>query len=253
MRLPRMLFALVLFLGFAPAPAGASHESRSFEQPLWFQWEKAALDVLIVPPNHGQIYNARNGVLNRLDPGELNPLTTSYLAAIENSVADFHTAVNLYGSQTLRNGLKTNVYVLGRDNVPQAALTSPEVVIVTDENKGSVLGVAVSSRPCIVNNSKLFVTSFSYEDMFNVNAQEYGHCLGLEHVPGHVDGPDGDKHDPMNGSYPHSPGADGTDLHCVSNLNVLGLEEVFRRPLTGARGANVVKMPISQYVRRSSC
>ena len=62
----------------------------------------------------------------------------------------------------------------------------------------------------------------------------------LQHVPGHVDGPNGDKHGPLNGTYPHSPGAADTELHCVSNFNDLGLEEVLRRPLTGQNGANMV-------------
>lgn len=253
-----MIATLALAALMTAAPASANHASGFYEQPVWFQWGQADLDVLIIPPNHGQLRNG-NGALNGGDPNELNPLANSYLRAIEDSIADWDRGIAEYGSATLTAGLTTNVYVVGRDTIPQDALENPEIVVFTDETKGSVLGVAVSTRPCLVDNSKLFTSSFTYEDMFNINSQEYGHCMGLSHVNGDARGTkakgytDGDEHDPMNGLYPETPGTAGTHRHCVSNLNIAGVEEVFRRTLTSVPGANMAKVAIADYVRPATC
>jgi hypothetical protein len=80
--------------------------------------------------------------------------------------------------------------------------------------------------------SKIEIESFSYADMYNVTAQEFGHCLGLQHVGSQagVD-PTSDlkhpEHDVMNGFYTHFVGDSGTHLHCISNLDILALEFVF--------------------------
>lgn len=251
--------ALVLALGaLVPGAARAAHEDGIFEQPVWFEWSTATLDVLIVPPEHGQVYN-NNGALGGLDPAEANPLANSYLRAIERSVADWDRAVTEYGTSWLASGLITDVYVVGRDPIPEQAMRNPEVVIVTDQSKASILGVAFNTRPCLVVNSKFFVRSMNYEDMFNINAQEYGHCLGLNHVPGDAKGTaangyrDGDLHDPMNGAYPHTPGSAGTDLHCMSNLNVKGLERSFARALGQFPRGGIAELPVDDYVRPATC
>lgn len=254
----RTIVVVLGLVAMAAVPASANHASGFFEQPVWFQWNESDLDVLIVPPNHGQLRNG-NGALNGGDPNELNPLANSYLRATEASIADWDRAIAEYGEGWLAAGVVTNVYVVGRDPIPDAALQDPEIIVTTDETKGSILGVAVNSRPCLVVNSKVFTTSFSYEDMFNINSQEYGHCLGLSHVPGDARGTrasgytDGDEHDPMNGAYPDQLGIASGHLHCVSNLNVAGLEEVFRRELTLVPGASVAKVAVGAYVRPATC
>jgi hypothetical protein len=109
---------------------------------------------------------------------------------------------------------------------------SPDILVVTDENEAGSLGTAVRVSPCVVRMSKFAIESFSYADMYNVTAQEFGHCLGLQHVgsQGGVD-PTSDlkhpEHDVMNGLYTHSVGSSGTHLHCISNLDILALEFVF--------------------------
>lgn len=175
-----VLVIVVLLLVASASSVRASHSDQTYDLPLFFRWDKSVLDVIIVPPNHGQIVNDE-GVLGGGDPNELTPFN-SYLDAIEASVADWDRAVEMFGSESLRSGVVTNVYVAGRDLIPTAALSNPEIVITTDETKGPILGVAVSTRPCIVDNSKFWTGSFTYADMYNVNSQEYGHCLGLEHV-----------------------------------------------------------------------
>jgi len=231
---------LVAMAGAAGLPAAsASHSDGSYDLPVWFTWGQTTLDVLIVPPAHGQIVNG-NGALNGLDPFELTPLN-SYLDATIDSVNDWRRAIDQFGPAWLRTSLVINVYVVGLDIVPTQALLDPEIVIISDEWKGPILGVAWATNPCMVFNSKFFLTSFTYEDMYNINGQEYGHCLGLEHVTG--------SHpvlDVMNGAYPHNPGAAGNPKHCMSNLDVKGLERVFGGNF-GYPSGGTATMPVSQY------
>lgn len=230
---------------------GGGPKDTNYKQPLFFEWEKGTLDVLIVPPEHGQLVNG-NGALNGGDVGELDPCSNSYLTAIEGSINDWRRAANAFGSADLKSTLVTKDYVVGCEPVPDEALREPEIVIVTDESKAVVLGVAISFRagepriedaPCLVDNSKLFVTSFTQEDMYNVNGQEYGHCLGLDHTEG---GPKGDKtleDDIMFATYEQEPGAAGNHRQCMSNLNVKGLELVF------GEGSETATMAPAEYQR----
>lgn len=242
----RLVIGAVLTLGIIAAATPAS--AASYSQPVWFTWNKAVLDVLILPPGHGQIVNG-NGWLNGFDVNELNPYENSYLRAIEQGIADWDHAINTYGASWLQNGLVTNAYVVGRDSIPTSALLNPEIVIATDETKGVILGMAVSSRPCIVDNSKLFITSFTEEDMYSIGAHEYGHCLGLDHSYGSPD--DGViTHDVIYATYQDTPGAEGNHRHCMSNLNVKGLERVFGA-LFGQPSGGTVTMSPTSYARIS--
>ena len=240
-----LLIAAMMVGGPMALPAAAA----GYSQPNWFTWNKATLDVLILPPEHGQIYN-NYGVLGGQGVNELTPYGNSYLRAVEQSVAGWDTAVNTYGAAWLKSGLVTNVYVVGRDSIPQSALTNPEIVITSDENKGVILGVAFNTRPCLVDNSKFFITSFSEADMYNINGQEYGHCLGLDHAFG---SPDDSVivHDVMYGTYQDGIGLRNGHRHCVSNLNVLGLERVFGGLFGQPSGGTVTISPTSY--QRISC
>ncbi len=235
---------LVVGTGWFGWPADAA--STDYRQPVIFESATTVIDVVIVPPNHGQLLNA-NGILAGLSLAELTP-ANSYLPAIEDSVRAFSAGVERFGPEWLKRALAINVYVLGRDTVPPEVLLHPEVLILTGASTLDTLGLAVTAtEPCIVHNSKLALVSLSAEDMYNINGQEFGHCLGLDHVEG---GPPRDEvleHDVLNGMYPHEPGASGTHRHCVSNLNVLGLEQVFKRALGRGPGGATVTMAPSQY------
>ncbi len=239
------------------APARADHEDGSYSQPAYSQWESAVLDVLIVPPNHGEIFTEENGFLNGNDPNELTP-NNSYLKAMEAAVAAWDQAVQSFGSESLRGRFTTNVYVLGRDAVPPDALRDLEILVVTDEEHGLTIGTAYRAHPagCVARISKFSLISFTYADMYNITGHEYGHCLGLGHVgdQGGVDPTSEMKHpehDVMNGFYTHWIGFRGTHLHCVSNMNVAGLEWVFTHPPTivPVFGAQLgrVEMPVERY------
>ncbi|MDQ3956779.1 MAG: hypothetical protein M3273_00490 [Actinomycetota bacterium] len=233
---------LVLLVGLQPLAllrAAGAADAGTYEIPVWFRWDTTVLDVLIVPPNHGQVYNG-NGPLNGGDPGEVTPFN-SYLEAIEASVADWDRAVEMFADDWLKAAFVTNVYVLGRDVPPPSALSDPEIVIMTDETKANILGISFSTDPCISDNSKFFVTSFTYEDMYNVNAHEYGHCLGLDHVV-NANPP----HDTMAATYVDRVGAKGNHLHCVSSLDVEGLEAALGSAAGQASPASAF-IPVEQY------
>ncbi len=238
----RRLFALCALLT-ATVVAAPAQAATTYSQPNWILVNSQVLDILIVPPAHGQIVNG-NFLLGGTEGGtsEVTPFN-SYLRAIEDSVAAWDTAIATYGSTWLKT-LVTNVYVVGRDTIPTAALTNPEIVITTDESKGTILGVAISTRPCLVDNSKFFVTSFTYSDMFNVGSQEYGHCLGLDHVSGANDF--NITHDVMNGTYA-DPVGQRNHLHCPSNLNVLGLERSFAAAFGQSPSGGTATMPSTSY------
>jgi len=245
-----ILFA-ALVLGVTAAPALADHEEDGlYEIPTQDFWSKSKLSVLIIPPEHGQLYN-QYGPLGGIDPREVTPFENSYLRAIEDSIAEWENGIQKFGSEQLRNKLRFKTYVLGRDEVPQDVMLSPDILLVTDENKGPVLGFALYSTPCVVNNSRMFTRSFTYADMYNVNAQEFGHCLGLGHVgsQGGADPTSAQKHpehDVMNGFYADPVGAVGNHLHCVSNLDVKALEWSFK-VMSGSGEDHVIYMPARKY------
>jgi hypothetical protein len=235
----------------APAVALADHEEDGiYEIPTDDFWTKTKLSVLIVPPEHGQLYNAY-GPLAGGDPNEVTPFANSYLRAMEDSIQEWRNGVRRFGSPYLRSKLRFPTYVLGRDDVPPEVLQSPDILVVTDENKGPVLGFALYTMPCIVNNSRMFSRSFTYADMFNVMGQEFGHCLGLGHVgsQGGVDptsAPKHPAHDVMNGFYADPVGGEGNHLHCVSTLDVAALEWTFKK-LTGSGRTKTIRMLVDDY------
>src|SRR5688500_5111987 len=84
---------LVMSAGWAPA-SGATKKKPppdTYRQPLFFEWNHNDLDVLIVPPGHGQLVNgpSNDRLLNDGDPNEVNPLATSYLKATLKSITDW--------------------------------------------------------------------------------------------------------------------------------------------------------------------
>ena len=177
--------------------------------------------------------------------------------------AAWDAGINTLGADWLKEYYEPSVYVLGRDDVPQDVLTAPDILVVTDENEGPSLGTSAWAKtghvhtPCFVRMSMAELVSFTYADMYNVTAQEYGHCLGVKHVglQGGVDPTSEQKHpehDVMNGFYTHTIGMPGTHLHCVSNLDIRALEHVFDYKLAYSAVLNlgvegVTYMPVSAY------
>lgn len=229
--------------------AGATHGDGSYDQPVYIPWDTAVLDVLVVPPTHGVLVrDPPADSASRLDPAELDPYANTYLAAVLASIADWDAGVAEFGPAWLRDGLALRVYVVGRDEVPEAALRDPEVVVTTAEEAGVWAGAAVSFTPeegplCVVTNTKLGTrASWSYREMYGLNAHEFGHCLGLDH-PGADAEPDFHPREDVMAYGPLSW------TKCVSNLNVLGLQLVYG-PLFGQPGGDVATLPVGDYHQR---
>lgn len=237
--------SLATLVALSAPPAASTHADSSYEQPLWFEWGSRGFPILVyvIPPEHGQLVNGAGllGGIPAQAANELNPCLNSYTVALRNSIAAWRTAIVQFGAPWLVSGVNFNVYVRGCDPEPPTFPLAPKILVFTDQTKAAILGVAVSTTPCLVDNSKFFLTSVSDEDMYNVNGQEFGHCLGLEHVgEGHP------AHDVMDGSYDDPVGAANVHRHCVSNLNVMGLESAFGRSL-GQPGGFTASVPVSQY------
>jgi hypothetical protein len=234
---------------FPWVPADAATVSATYSQPVNFEWDRKTLDVLIVPPLHGQLVNGRRGtrLLNGGDLAELNPIANSYIAALTHAITDWRRAIKSFGSRSLRQ-LKLNVYVVGRDVVPPAALQQPEIIFTWDETKGPILGsasqfyVGESSSPCIIQNSMIgldVADSFSTPDMYNIAGHEFGHCLGVDHTFGAK----GVQRDLMYANYGADIGLEDNPLKCISNLNVRTLELVY----DGRSQPSAVTMPVREY------
>jgi hypothetical protein len=220
--------------------ARASHEG-SYRETIFTRWDTAQLDILIVPPKHGQLVNG-NGPLNGGDPAELTPFN-SYVRAQEEGIRAWDDGVDRFASSWLKDNFNTDTYVVGRDVVPPAALADPEIIVTFGEFKANILGIAVrvGSSPCIIDNSMLWTSSFSYEDMYNIGMHEVGHCIGLGHVVTAEP-----QHDVMFPTYFDPIGAPDNHRHCPSNLNIAVLEASFGE-LFGRDAPVEAQMPISEY------
>ncbi len=243
---------LLLALATSVTLPSSAHAAGTYTQPNWFTWNTASLDVIIVPPEHGQVFNG-NGVLGGSEGGtsEVTPFN-SYLRAIEDSIVEWQNGVTRYGSATLRAGLQIRKYVVGRDTIPTSALQNPEIVITTDQTKAVILGVSVSSRPCLISDSKFFVQSYTYKDMRNIGGHEFGHCLGLDHTFGSPDDSVVTR-DIIYATYSQPVGSASNVLQCVSNLNVMGLERSFAIPLGLSPVGGSATIASTSYVRPASC
>lgn len=246
----------VVVFGSAPVYADRSSDVE-LRQPLYLEWDHMDFDVLIVPPAHGQVLNDY-GPLGGNDAFELNPIANSYIKATEKAIADWQRAIRAFGSSRL-NRLKMNVYVAGRDVFPTSILSQLEVLIVYEETmypaflgvtqgmpaffmESNGLRVAVVDNPqCVIADSMSAVKSFTFADMYNVAGHEFGHCLGVNHVSPAREPVIAD--DIMRAVYDEAVGGRDAKPHCMSSLNVAGLELVFDHKAQ----PNVATMSASAY------
>lgn len=233
---------LSLLTAAAGAPSGlASHADGAFDQNVAFRWgAERQFDVVIVPPLHGQLLNG-NGLLNGGSSAETNPFSNSYTSAILQAIEGWKRAMDIFGSPNV-TGVEFTPHVL-TTGLPVEALIDPEIIVVPVETSGSIGGTGglrVTDSTCFVTVSESFVLSYTFEDMYNVFSHVFGRCLGLGSV-----GNDHPAHDVMDSTYEHPIGTPGTHSHCVSNLNVKGLEVVFD---PAPNNASKVSMPVGAYL-----
>lgn len=234
-----LVAACAALVAALPSLGGAA---ESIRQQALFEWDRTTIDVVIMPPGHGQVYH--DGGALPAGAGDMDPVANSYSRAAEGGVRLWKPAVTAYGPAWLRTTLKINVFVAGRDALP----SEPEIVLVFGETFGPILGTSFGDGPCVAAVSKLYHVSFTANDVTNIAAHETGHCLGLAHLDQPVP-----RDDLLQTVYQHPDGLRSTPVHCPSNLNVATLERVFRRAAGQGAGGGTAVMDPAEYRQPSTC
>ncbi|HVL91190.1 MAG TPA: hypothetical protein VM841_13235, partial [Actinomycetota bacterium] len=98
MRIPAVILALLLAVA---VPASAEEPYR---QQALFEWDRLVIDVLVLPPGHGQIAN--DGGVLPAGTADLHPLANSYSRAAERGIALWPAAIRAHGPAWLAEGLR---------------------------------------------------------------------------------------------------------------------------------------------------
>jgi len=285
---PRFVVLVSLVLAAATLGLGPASAEPTYDQPVWFQWHKAGLRALIVPPVHGQLVNG-NGVLNGGDPDELT-LSNSYVQAIQDAIATWRVAIDAYGPSWLSQNLSVDVDVLGTDAL--APLSSYDILFLTPERMPTFLGAATRLAPCgVLDSGRQTLVDATVgtpaqdaletvlEDTLDPIRESEpvagtcdadAPCLALVnlvretsftytdffnvggHEFGHCLGLDHSTRvdDLMDGFYYDFVGEAGNDFRCMSNLNVAGLELVFHEAILGTPAPSLVaSMDAASYAQ----
>lgn len=253
-----LLVVAIALLVPVTAPASAHHEEDGlYRIPAWFTWHTATLNVLVVPPNHGYVFERPivdpvERVRNLVgDPSELNPYTNTYTQATLAAIEAWRGAVDQLGAAWLRDALELRVYVVGAEEIPPEALAEPHIVVTALEEANGIWGGAATTTrgsegdrgPCVVSVTKVFLDgSWSYREFFNLMLHEVGHCLGLLHTS---EDPEPETFHPEEDPMSYGP---LWKPRCPSNLNVRGLEFVFGG-LVGFPSGGVATVPVDEYAQ----
>ncbi len=195
----------------------------TYRQDVITQWNRSQLDVHIVPPGHGPLANDGRSLGNG-DADQAHPWDNLYVEAMEDAVEGWRRAIAQFAAPWLRDALVLTTTVGGRDG---PVGPGADIIIVPAESHAGSLGMAfASNRPCQISVAMHRDASLSYEDMFFTAGHEIGHCLGLAHV--NEVQPFADL---MVAAYPEEVGAVGNPVHCMSNLNIRGIEGAFAQHL----------------------
>lgn len=235
--------------------AGCEFWDSNYHEYILYKVDTAQVDVLVVPP--------------------ASATTLWDVSAVRQSVAAWETGINAMAPSWLASGLNIKTYVLGTDVPPTSALQDPEIIIASGAVNPVVLfGIGLQTpfsvcrqqaaasqqhiesdwlvqlmacqdggAQCLVLNTN-FLTG-STNRMYDLNAHEVGHCLGIGHVGDALDfdAKTTPRSDIM--SYQNTP----SKVHCVSSLNILALQAVYA-PVLGqgagqAPGTYVAQVPSS--------
>jgi hypothetical protein len=241
---------------FCTSASGCEFWDNNYHEYILYDVDTPNVDVLIVPPASG--------------------LPLSDLAAIQQSVAAWEDGINAMAPAWLASGLDIHAYTLGVDTPPQSALSDPEIIIATANHDPFVLFGIGEQVPfsvcrdqvaadhvhpgatlkmmrcddggmqCIVLNTNWLLGSA--HDMYDLNAHEFGHCLGLGHVGDALDfdAKTVPVHDIM--SYQTTP----SQVHCVSSLNIQGLEGIYATLLGQPGQLSAGRAPDDQPARSAN-
>lgn len=251
-------------LALVPSAAGAVCTSASgcefwdndHHEYILYEVDTSSIDVLILPP--ATPFAAL---------GDMDILRASTEA--------WDAGIDALGPAWLANGVDIRTYVLGEDVPPASALQDPEIVVVTAEYNPFVLfgiglqvpiGVCTQQGgaqqvlwshwhgqasgvqavqcqsgglQCVVINTNFLLGG--ERRLYDLNAHEVGHCLGIGHVGDALDFDA--KTVPLTDimSYNDVP----SQVHCVSTLNIKALQAVYA-PLLGQSGGQSAGTYVTQ-------
>lgn len=238
--------------------SGCEFWDTDYHELILYEVDTAEIDVLVIPP--------------------ASATTLWDVDAVQQGIAAWDAGIDALAPAWLADGLTINSYVLGLDVPPQSALADPEIIVASGAANPFVLfgigqqvpisicraqaaaahqhegsdwlvqrtACADGGIQCLVLNTN-FLTGTTNR-MYDLNAHEVGHCLGIGHVG---DALDFDARTvPLNDimSYQDNP----NQVHCVSSLNILALQEVYEPVLgmgAGQQPLSYVHMNPSAYTQ----
>lgn len=199
-----------------------------FTIPSWVAtWPKAHLDIVILPPVTGPVYDSSGEPF----PAGTGLATDSpYVDATKDAMDAWRNAIDSYVAQNTSasylQDFEFDVGVVGEDR-SVAEFRDADIRVMYGPTGAFALGVAIADETdgeqweqCDVVNFQWLVFSFTVNDMYNIHAQEFGHCLGLNHPAEPSD-------DVMNGVYSAPIGDPANPRLCHSSLDIEGLAVLY--------------------------
>lgn len=229
-----------------PTASGCEFWDNDHHEYILYEVDTSSIDVLVLPPA------TPFAALGDMD-------------VLRASVEAWDSGIDALGPAWLADGVDIRTYVIGEDIPPQAALQDPEIIVVTAEynpfvlfgiglqvpfgvctTQGGVAGTvfqhshgrdsSVQAFQCESGGVQCVVLNTNFllggeRRLYDLNAHEVGHCLGIGHVGDALDfdAKTVPRTDIM--SYNDVP----SQVHCVSTLNIRAFEAVYA-PLLGQPG-----------------